>query len=326
MAKRTLQTIGGDVVNGIIRKIRGVTPSSFFLTLVDDTDASTLRTTLGLGTVATLASDTDGTLAANSDSRVATQKAVKTYVDGIITGGASDVMIFKGVIDCSANPNYPAADAGHTYKVSVAGKIGGGSGPNVEAGDTLYCITDSTASGTHAGVGANWVIAQVNVDGAYFAGGTDVAVADGGTGAGDAATARTNLAVPGLATANTFTDVQTFDKAKRLKVITLTDAATVAVDASAGDAFYLSTANSRAFGVPTNAPAAGYTQLITVTVYNSSGGSITPTLTTSGAGCWRYGTTVTALPAIAAGKSMSFTAKWHQVDSNWDVLGKAEDF
>jgi len=105
-------------------------------------------------------------MAANSDSVVPSQKAVVTYVDSRITGGASDVMIFKGVIDCSANPNYPAADAGNLYKVSVAGKIGGASGPNVEAGDTLYCITDSTASGTHAGVGSNWVITQVNIDGA----------------------------------------------------------------------------------------------------------------------------------------------------------------
>jgi hypothetical protein len=43
-------------------------------------------TALGLGTVATLASDTDGTLAANSDTRVATQKATKTYVDNLVTG------------------------------------------------------------------------------------------------------------------------------------------------------------------------------------------------------------------------------------------------
>lgn len=77
-----------------------------------------------------------------------------------------DALVYKGVIDCSANPNYPAADAGHVYKVSVAGKIGGGSGPNVEAGDTLICHVDSTASGTHAGVGANWGIIQTNIDGA----------------------------------------------------------------------------------------------------------------------------------------------------------------
>ncbi len=35
---------------------------------------------------AALTSDTDGTLAANSDAKVATQKAVKTYVDGLVMG------------------------------------------------------------------------------------------------------------------------------------------------------------------------------------------------------------------------------------------------
>ncbi|MEZ0257850.1 MAG: glycosyl hydrolase family 28-related protein, partial [Chthoniobacter sp.] len=37
------------------------------------------------GTAAGLDADTDGTLAANSDSKIATQKAVKTYVDGTTT-------------------------------------------------------------------------------------------------------------------------------------------------------------------------------------------------------------------------------------------------
>ncbi|HEY1191906.1 MAG TPA: hypothetical protein VGE74_30020 [Gemmata sp.] len=39
-----------------------------------------------LGTASALASDTDGTLSANSDSRLATQKAVKTYVDTLSAG------------------------------------------------------------------------------------------------------------------------------------------------------------------------------------------------------------------------------------------------
>lgn len=118
------------------------------------------------GAASALTLDTDGTLAANSDTRLATQKAVKAYADALIA--ANDAMVFKGVIDCSANPNYPAADRGHSYKVSVAGKIGGGSGTNVEVGDLLICITDSTASGTQAGVGANWVIVQTNLDGAVI--------------------------------------------------------------------------------------------------------------------------------------------------------------
>lgn len=88
----------------------------------------------------------------------------KAYVDNLIA--AQDAMVFKGVIDCSANPNYPAADRGWTYRVSVAGKIGGASGPNVEVGDILICLTDGTVSGDQAAIGANWSIIQTNIDGA----------------------------------------------------------------------------------------------------------------------------------------------------------------
>lgn len=80
-----------------------------------------------------------------------------TFVGGVV---------FKGVIDCSANPNYPAADAGWLYRVSVAGKIGGASGLNVEVGDVLLCLTDGTASGDQATVGTNWSVGQANIDGA----------------------------------------------------------------------------------------------------------------------------------------------------------------
>lgn len=111
-----------------------------------------------------LSVDTDGTLAANSDSKIATQKAVKTYANGLLA--ANDAMVFKGVIDCSANPNYPAANCGDTYKVSVAGKIGGASGDNVEVGDLAICTTDNTSAGDKASVGSNWSIIQVNLDGA----------------------------------------------------------------------------------------------------------------------------------------------------------------
>lgn len=108
--------------------------------------------------------DNDSALAANSSTRIPTQAAVKAYADQLIA--ANDAMVFKGSIDCSASPNYPAADRGWTYKVSVAGKIGGASGVNVENGDTLMCLTDGTASGTQAAVGAQWNIVQANLVGA----------------------------------------------------------------------------------------------------------------------------------------------------------------
>jgi hypothetical protein len=91
--------------------------------------------------------------------------AVKTYVDNMIGSGiaTNDAMIFKGTIDCSTNPNYPAADRGWVYKISVAGRIGGASGPVVEVNDTIICGTDGTAAGTHASVGGNWNILQTNI-------------------------------------------------------------------------------------------------------------------------------------------------------------------
>jgi hypothetical protein len=108
--------------------------------------------------------DTDNTLSTNSDTRVSSQKAVKAYCDNLLA--LNDALIFKGSIDCSSYPNYPAGNIGWVYKVSVAGKIGGVFGINVEIGDTLYCIVNNSVSGTQASVGSNWTIVQTNIDGA----------------------------------------------------------------------------------------------------------------------------------------------------------------
>lgn len=99
-----------------------------------------------------------------STTNAPSQAATKAYVDGILD--AQNAFQYKGVLDCSANPNYPAASAGWTYKVSVAGKIGGASGIVVEVGDTVTCLVDSSAAGNQATVGANWIVMQTNVDGA----------------------------------------------------------------------------------------------------------------------------------------------------------------
>lgn len=103
--------------------------------------------------------DTDVTLAANSDTRIATQKAVKAYVDGLNTND----MNYAGVIDASTNPNYPVATKGDYYKISVAGKVGGASGTSVSAGDAIICNT-TNAGGTEASVGTSWDKVQANVE------------------------------------------------------------------------------------------------------------------------------------------------------------------
>lgn len=86
----------------------------------------------------------------------------KGYVDNLVASGVNIV----GTIDCSTNPDYPsAAGAGEAYHVSVAGRIGGGSGPLVEVGDLIVAVAAS-AGGDHATVGSDWIIMQTNVDAA----------------------------------------------------------------------------------------------------------------------------------------------------------------
>lgn len=102
--------------------------------------------------------------ASDSATAVPTQQSTKAYVAGVLA--AANAMVIKGGIDCSSDPNYPAADAGDTYKVTVAGRIGGGSGPVVQVNDAIICTVDSSASGDHATVGANWFIVQSNLEAA----------------------------------------------------------------------------------------------------------------------------------------------------------------
>lgn len=108
-------------------------------------DAATARTNLGLGTVATLASDTDGTLAANSDSRVATQKATKAYVDAVAQGLS---------IKASCRAATAAALPANTYLAGVITASGNGAltidGVTVANSDRV--LVKDEAAGANNGV------------------------------------------------------------------------------------------------------------------------------------------------------------------------------
>jgi hypothetical protein len=66
-------------------------------------------------------------------------------------------------LNASTNPNYPAAQAGDSYLVTVAGRIGGASGPLVQVGDKIVA-QQNNAGGNHATVGSAWFIVQGNID------------------------------------------------------------------------------------------------------------------------------------------------------------------
>ena len=74
-------SIGGkQPLDADLTAIAALTTAGFGRGLLALADAAALRTAGGLGSAATLDADTDTTLAANSDAKFATQKAVKAYV------------------------------------------------------------------------------------------------------------------------------------------------------------------------------------------------------------------------------------------------------
>jgi hypothetical protein len=81
-----------------------------------------------------------------------------------------------------------------------------------------------------------YTMTAAKITGGSITGITDLAIADGGTGASSAADARTNLAVPGTAVANTFTAKQTFSNSTggSSKFPNILETATVSATAATG--------------------------------------------------------------------------------------------
>ena len=99
--------------------------------------------------------DIDGNLAANSDAKVASQKATKTYVDvqvAAIQGQITAGMVYKGTFDGSqtiAAQAITTIQKGWFWKVTVAGTTSGVSTPSgagVSVGDMVIAnVTKSSA-------------------------------------------------------------------------------------------------------------------------------------------------------------------------------------
>lgn len=112
------------------------------------------ETVEGKARVATIEEVNAGT----SNSTFVTPQKLASYVADKVTGLWEN----KGTIDCSTNPNYPAALAGDAYTVSAGGKIGGAAGEDVQEMDVIVCLVDN-AGGDQASVGASWNVIQSNV-------------------------------------------------------------------------------------------------------------------------------------------------------------------
>lgn len=104
-------------------------------------------------------------------------------------------------------------------------------------------------------------------------------------------------------------------------VVTLSDGATPALNASLGNTFLLTAAGDRTIAVPTN-PTSG--QKITI-VHKASGGARTLSLNT-GAGGFRFGTDITALTSTTSGLTDYIGAIYNAADNKWDVVSYVKGF
>lgn len=111
------------------------------------------------------------------------------------------------------------------------------------------------------------------------------------------------------------------DRAISSGVVTLSDGATPALNAALGNTFLLTAAGDRTIAVPTN-PTSG--QRITI-VHKASGADRTLALNT-GAGGFRFGTTITALTATTSGLTDYIDAVYNLADTKWDIVAYSKGF
>jgi len=104
------------------------------------------------------------------------------------------------------------------------------------------------------------------------------------------------------------------------KVVTLTDGATVALNAALGNVFNLTAGGNRTILAPDN-PKDGQRIIINIL---ASGANRTITLT-KGADAFVFSSYVASLPIILSGKVLSVVARYSSLNSRWIVLAENAD-
>jgi len=145
-----------------------VATDEFVLNQASDADPTTLAAAAAAG-VSNRYSRADHAHIETATTQVATNSSSSIATTQHVTDKIADLNLyqFKGTITVP-NP-YPAGDAGDIYIVTGADGVIGGTGPTLESGDTLLCIVDGSAGGTHAAVGSEWIVGQANLQPELYA-------------------------------------------------------------------------------------------------------------------------------------------------------------
>jgi hypothetical protein len=131
-----------------------------------------------------------------------------TTTDGTLSDGMYKVLVLGGSPSGTNTITISPNNAQKTYMVynnsgqSAVFSQGSGANVTVANGDTKLIYTDGAGSGAAVfDFTANLAMSSVNITGGVISGITDLAVADGGTGASTVAAAQTNLEVDPAGTA-----------------------------------------------------------------------------------------------------------------------------